>query len=165
MDIPQVIREWVPAIGTFGGLLTAGLAYRNYRRQTQLEKLKWLQQLYESFYYDERYKRVRQLLDFDDLSDLLTFLAQGEDESRNLTADQRDAVDRFTDYLNFFEWIAILENRGQLTFEDLDDLFNYYISRMVTVDKRHGEQITRYMKDNGYGQFHRLLVTHYGVAR
>lgn len=164
MSISQIIREWVPAIGTFGGLIAAGLAYRNYHRQTQLERLKWLQQLYESFYCDERYKKVRQLIDFDDLSELLPLLQQGDNESRNLTSEQRDTMDRFTDYLNFFEWIAILEERRQLAFNDLDDMFNYYISRMVVVDKRHSEQITNYIRDNGYGKFHALLLTHYGVA-
>jgi len=165
MSISQIVREWIPAIGTFGGLIAAGLAYRNYHRQTQLERLKWLQQLYESFYCGERYKKIRQLVDFDDLNELLTLLQQGDDESRNLTNDQPDSVDRFTDYLNFFEWIAILEDRGQLAFRDLDDMFNYYISRLIAVDKRHGEQISNYIRDNGYGKFHRLLVTHYGVAR
>jgi hypothetical protein len=157
----QVIRQFLPEIGTAVGLITAALAYRNYHKQTKLERLKWLQQLYESFYKDNRYRPMRQRIDFDDLDDLLPLLRKNETRSEKLSQAQRDQLDEFTDYLNFFEWIAFLEHKGQLPFKDLDVMFNYYLCRIVQIDKQHQNKISKYIKENGYEQFLRLLTDRY----
>ena len=39
--------------------------------------------------------------------------------------DREDAD--FTDYLNFFEFMAYLEDRGQLSKRDVAALFDYYL--------------------------------------
>lgn len=159
----QVLLRYLPAIGTVVGLITAGLAYRTYYRQARLERLKWLQQLYDSFYNSERYKPVRQIIDFDDMAEVLSLLQKSDYECRQLPEKQRNLLDQFTDYLNFFEWIAFLEWKRQLNFKDIDVMFNYYLKRVVEIDNKHENQISKYMSSSGYEQFRRLLVKHFSL--
>lgn len=155
---------YFPAIGTAVGLITAGLAYRTYYRQARLERLKWLQQLYDSFYNSERYKPVRQIIDFDDMAEVLSLLQKSDSECRQLPERQRNLLDQFTDYLNFFEWIAFLEWKRQLDFKDIDVMFNYYLRRIVEIDNKHENQISQYLSASGYEQFQRLLVKHFSLV-
>jgi hypothetical protein len=141
-----------------GALILAGAALwarKSYRHQVNLEQMKWLQQLYDSFYNSERYKAVRQLIDFDDLGATLELLRRADADSGRLSLPERTQVDQFTDYLNFFEWIAFLEKEGQLTFEQLDAMFKYYLTRFLQVDKNR--QLRKYIQEKGYEQLHRLL--------
>src|SRR5262245_43176578 len=160
MDLRNLgaIGQFLSGIGIFFLLITAWVAYKNYVYNTQLERLKWLQQLFESFYNSDRYKSVRQQIDFDDVKGLLTLLQRSDSEPGGLRREERVQVDELTDYLNFFEWIAFLETKEQLTFEDVDAMFNYYLKRLLQVDQ--DQQLRRYIRDNGFERLHRLL-NHY----
>jgi hypothetical protein len=59
-----------------------------------------------------------------------------------------------TDYLNFFEFMAYLEARGQLSRRDVVALFDYYL-RLLSKHK----DVRRYVLDdrNGYGYLKKLL--------
>ncbi len=58
----------------------------------------------------------------------------------------------FTDYLNFFEFVAFLGYKNQLTQEEIEDLFGYYLSCL----KRHS-RVRKYIKENGYERLDSLL--------
>ena len=77
MDVRNLgpIGQFLSGIGIVALFITAWVAYKNYTYHTQLERLKWLQQLFESFYSSDRYKFVRQQIDFDDMTRLLSLLA------------------------------------------------------------------------------------------
>lgn len=62
----------------------------------------------------------------------------------------------FTDYLNFFEYVAILTKSEQLRDEDIEDLFGYYLNCL----KRH-ERVRKYIDNpiNGYEKLSQLLRT------
>lgn len=163
MDIRHLLD--VRELGPFGQLLSglgtivlSGLALwarQSYRRQVNLEQMRWLQQLYDSFYNSDRYKSVRQVIDFDELEQTLELLRRGDADPHQLSLPERAQVDQFTDYLNFFEWLAFLEREKQLTFEQLDTMFGYYLIRLLQVDKNH--QLRKYIQEKGYEQLHRLL--------
>jgi hypothetical protein len=157
MDLRNLgaIGQFLSGIGIFFLLVTAWVAYKNYIYHTQLERLKWLQQLFESFYNSDRYKTVRQQIDFDDMKGLLSLLRRSDSEPAELRREERVQVDLFTDYLNFFEWIAFLESKEQLAFEDVDAMFNYYLKRLLQVDE--DQQLRRYIRDKGFERLHRLL--------
>jgi hypothetical protein len=150
-----IIGQFLSGIGIFFLLITAWIAYKNYVYHTQLERLKWLQQLFESFYTNDRYKAVRQQIDFDDMEGLLALLQRSDTQPTELRREERVQVDLFTDYLNFFEWIAFLEGKEQLTFDDVDAMFNYYLKRLLQID--HDHRLRRYIRDNGFERLHRLL--------
>jgi hypothetical protein len=155
------IRDLLPfgqllsGVGTF---VLAGLALwarQSYRRQVNLEQMRWLQQLYDSFYNSDRYKGVRQVIDFDELGQTMELLRRGEADPHQLSLPERAQIDQFTDYLNFFEWLAYLEKEKQLTFQQLDTMFGYYLTRLLQVDKNR--QLRKYIQEKGYEQLHRLL--------
>lgn len=155
------VHDWaglVSAAGTVAIAVTAIVAASRYRYQVSLEQMKWLQQLYDSFYNSERYKPVRQLIDFDDLESLIQLLKKSDAAPRELRQAERDQVDQFTDYLNFFEWIGHLGQQRQITVEHIDTMFKYYLVRLMQVDRQ--QELRKYIKDHGYEKLHRLL-NHY----
>jgi len=155
------IRDWgaigqlLSGIGTATVAGVAILARRSYRHQINLERMKWLQQLYDSFYNSDRYKAVRQRIDFDDLATLFQLLRKSDIAPQELRAQEKDQLDQFTDYLNFFEWIGYLEREGQITFKNVDAMFKYYLVRLLQVDS--SKQLRKYILDHGYEELHSLL--------
>ncbi|HXB21247.1 MAG TPA: hypothetical protein VNV88_07700 [Candidatus Solibacter sp.] len=141
--------------GTLALFITALIAYKSYAHQNNLERLKWLQQLYDSFYNQDRYKSVRQKIDFNDVEGLFSLLLRSNTEPQSMRFEERKQLDEFTDYLNFFEWIAFLESKGQLSFEDVDSMFNYYLKRVMQVDQ--DQQFRKYIQHAGYEKLHKLL--------
>jgi hypothetical protein len=149
------LGQLLSGVGTIV-LAALGLwARRNYRRQVNLEQMRWLQQLYDSFYNSDRYKEVRQLIDFDELAQTMELLRRGDSNPHQLSLPERARVDQFTDYLNFFEWLAFLQEEKQLTFGQLDTMFGYYLTRLLEIDK--SRQLRTYIQEKGYEQLHRLL--------
>jgi len=68
-----------------------------YWRGKRLEAAKWAFQLYEKFYEEDTFKKIRSILD--------------SDESEQSAIDElvRNESSKFTDYLNFFDFIAYLK--------------------------------------------------------
>lgn len=153
--------ELLTGIGTVVLSSTAIFAFFSYRRQIKRERIKWLQQLYEQFYNQSRYKPVRQRIDFDDLDDLLPLLYQTQAMGQRPTREDCNKIDEFTDYLNFFEWIAFLESINELSFKHIDVMFNYYLKRILEVDDKHGGKLLTYINASGYEKFVGLLGKHY----
>jgi hypothetical protein len=157
MDIKDwgVLGQVLSGAGTLTIAISAVVAAKRYRYQVNLERMKWLQQLYDSFYNSERYKGIRQLIDFDDLDTLIQLLKKSDASPRELHSPERNQVDQFTDYLNFFEWIGYLQKEGQITFEQVDTMFHYYLVRLMKVDR--DQELRKYIKKNDYQELHRLL--------
>jgi hypothetical protein len=141
--------------GTLALFGTALIAYRSYAHQTELERLKWLQHLTDNFYNQDRYKSIRQKIDFNDVQGLFSLLRRSDTDPQNMRFEERRQLDEFTDYLNFFEWIAFLESKRQLSFEDVDVMFNYYLKRLMQVDQ--DQQFRKYIQHEGYEKLHKLL--------
>jgi hypothetical protein len=98
-------------------LAAAGVlgAVRIYYRKLALERATWLSSLYSKFYEAPDLKRMRKALD-DNPPDA----PEVEELVRNEDPD-------LTDHLNFFEFMAYLEARGQLSKRDVAALFDYYL--------------------------------------
>lgn len=126
----------VAALGTLGAAIYAVIVYR---RNSRLERARWASSLYEKFYEREQLKEVRELLDC---------------ESNQERVDElvlKGKAD-FTDYLNFFEYVAFLKHSKQLEVEEIEDLFGYYLACL----NRHNI-VLKYIKENGYERLHHLL--------
>ncbi len=100
--------------------IAAIFAWLQYRRNSQQEKVKWAVQLFEKFYESDNYKGFRNLLDDTD-----------DKKSAEVEAMVHDKDAKFTDYLNFFELIAFLVEKEQLTDEIALNLFRYYLRLIV----------------------------------
>jgi hypothetical protein len=98
-----------------------------YRNRTRTQRMRWLEEFYERFYENTRFRYVRQLIDFGDF-DVIRVLIQ-RDQVPDATFDQgeRDLFDDFTDYLNFFEMLTYLRKKGQIQPDELEAMFGYYL--------------------------------------
>lgn len=106
---------WSSVAAYLGTTTLAAFAFVQYKRSKKVERSKWMLQLYEKFYEEHRFKRMRDILDCD------------EDEGAAVEQVVKGEEAEFTDYLNFFEFIGYLRNRGQLDDKDIDALFGYYL--------------------------------------
>lgn len=124
--------EWgakiVGALATGLGVLVAAI---NYLNQTRLKRAEWVKSLFEKFFESSVYKEVRGWLDYDELPDKLS------------GPNQRENEEKFTDFLNFFEFIAVLYSRRQIKLEEVYEIFDYYLKK-IKVDPNCKIWIERY---------------------
>jgi hypothetical protein len=139
---------------SFAAILGGFLALNDYQTKAVAEKAKWLLQLYETLFEGGQFKSVRRKIDYDDIEEIKA-LIEADRMDVEFTPDQRVKFDEFTDYLNFFEFIAHLKKIEQLTSEDIRATFDYYL-RLLTV-KRNPE-IRQYLKKEGFENLDRLLI-------
>ena len=82
------------------------LAISDYRSRVLAEKSKWFLQLYEKLFENPQYKHVRRKLDYGDM-DEIKVLIRHDAQNLEFSEAQQTIFDQFTDYLNFFEFIAL----------------------------------------------------------
>jgi len=117
-----LILEWIIKLAAgVGALVAVIVAVVNYRAQTRLKQAEWLKSLFEKFFEDSNYKEVRMWLDYGHLHDRLTVEGQRFREINE---------EKFTDFLNFFEFLAVLHARKHLTKEQVFDVFDYYLKKI-----------------------------------
>ncbi len=95
-----------------------------------------MKELYEKFYERPELKAARDVLDGDDKQRISEMV---ENESRE-----------FTDYLNFFEFLAYLSESKQITEKEMLALFDYYLRNL-----RQNPQVLKYINVPAKG-FERL---------
>lgn len=72
-------------------------------------------QLVQKFYERPELKDIREILDCE--------AGHSADIDNLINTEPRN----FTDYLNFFEFVAVLQKSRQLTKDEIEDLFCYYL--------------------------------------
>jgi hypothetical protein len=114
--------EWAARLVTGLGALVAVLfAVANYRTQTRLKQAEWLKSLFEKFFENSTYKEVRVWLDYGQLHARL----MAEDPAQRQLNEEK-----FTDFLNFFEFIGVLYSHRHLTLGQVYDVFDYYLLKI-----------------------------------
>ncbi|MGH9671013.1 MAG: hypothetical protein ACRD3A_12985 [Terriglobales bacterium] len=126
-------RQNGEAVYYASAVLAAGGAVWIYFWNSRLEKAKWGLQLYEKFYESDKYKATRDALDCEADSADVKLLVEKENPE-------------FTDYLNFFEFVAFLEESQQLEDQQVETLFDYYLSSL----SKHSS-VLRYVGDKNKG--------------
>lgn len=130
------------------GLFAGGVfALMTYSRDARLRRSEWLYRLYQQFYENDRFKRIRRLIDFapDEEIEKLAYQALNEIES-----DEHEAL---VDYLNFFEFIAVQVKNRNIRRDEVFDMFDYYIRLLG----RH-EFVMTYLDAYGYENLHALVL-------
>lgn len=94
--LSQIIYNIAASVAALGTVAAAICALVVYRRNSRLERVRWASRLYEKFYESDQLKKVRDDLD----------CAANSEEVDGIVLKQEAA---FTDYLNFFEYVAFLE--------------------------------------------------------
>jgi hypothetical protein len=138
VEIVYLIAATLSAVGT---AVAAGFAAFFYRRNSALERAKWASNLYEKFYEAPTLKQMRDRLDCFNDSDCVNEIVIREEPA-------------FTDYLNFFEFIAFLRASKQLKDSEVEVLFGYYLDCL----SRH-DRVKQYIAnaENGYEGLRNLL--------
>ncbi len=165
--------QYLSGAGTLGlvlaGLYAAAAAIKAYdqnlwadRRKNDLEKAKWLSQLFQSFYEKDTYKGMRRKFDFGNMDDVLGLIRKDSGTAPVFHEEEQILFDQFTDYLNFFELVAYLSKLEQLDSEDIKAVFAYYLGRLVKIDTT--TEIRTYIETNGYGNLSRTLKGYTSLA-
>jgi hypothetical protein len=142
--VAKVILDWITAVGTlvaaFGALGTAIWAARTYSQSVKLARARWMKELYEKFYEQPLLKPVRDQLD-----------SGNEQAIAKLVEDEDPA---FTDYLNFFEFLAYLEESGEVKRADMLGIFGYYLKNL-----KSSPPVIAYVKDpaKGFEKLRRVI--------
>jgi len=127
---PQETYYSVGIIAAIGALIT-------YHRNSALEKVKWATALHREFFAsDSPYRKMRALLDC--AADTI------KKESLQEKDEQEDIEEDLVDYLNFFEQICYLRQKGFLEADDVKSGFSYYLDCL----KRH-EAVRNYIATKG----------------
>ena len=154
----SALGSYLTGIGTVllgSAALYAGLeAVREYKTKAQTDKARWTTDLFHKFYEERAYRTIRQKIDYDDLSHIRALIHRREGK---FSQDERDLFDNFTDYLNFFEYVAYLLEQNQLDRADVEAMFEYYLKRMA-----ESTELGDYARDNGFERLHTLLLK-YGL--
>jgi|SRR5215813_9805626 len=140
VEIVYMIAGAISAVGT---VLAAVFAAVVYQRNSTFERARWASSLYERFYEGTTLKQIRDTLD----------CSKDLDSVNEIVIREEPA---FTDYLNFFEFIAFLKTSKQLKDSEIEVLFGYYLDCL----NRH-DRVKKYIanSENGYEGLARLLAS------
>jgi hypothetical protein len=137
--------------------LATGLqAINEYRDRTASEHTRWVFSLFQQFFQDQRYKAMRRLIDYDDLEEIAPLMERDLKRDREFNEQERNLLDGFTDFLNFFEMVAYLGEQKQVAANDIRQVFDYYLRRMTEI-RRAGE-LREYLRETGFEKLYRLLL-------
>jgi hypothetical protein len=140
VEIVYLIAGTISAVGTVVAAVFAAFVYQ---RNSAIERARWASSLYEKFYEGVGLKQIRDKLDCFNDADLVNEIVIREEPV-------------FTDYLNFFEFIAFLRASKQLKDSEIEVLFGYYLDCL----NRH-DRVKTYISnpENGYEGLASLLAS------
>jgi hypothetical protein len=146
-QLPWYIQHWTGLKDTMTlvvAIVVASVALVTYRRNAKTKRAEFLTSLHRSFFVEETYKRIREVLDDDSPA--------GETTREAMVAEQPAA---FTDFLNFFELIAYFKILGAYKEDDVKALLGYYLRLL-----RRSRSVYRYICDrkNDFENLQALLA-------
>jgi hypothetical protein len=149
MPVPacETIKDLIiPGFGVFFAFVGGVITIYIYHSNSKLRRAEWIYSFYKKLYYKSNYREIRRLLDYggeDDLKRLRDALQNHSDVSLE---------ERLVDYLNFFQFIAILQKSGQLPIDEIQMMFGYYIGNI-----RKYKFILKYLKGQEFGVLLELI--------
>jgi len=140
MSWSDAIKSVAESVSFVAAALAAVFAAVDFRKKVRLERARWMRDLYEKFYERVDLKAIRDKLDDGDAAEIEE-LVKHEDSG-------------FTDYLNFFEFLAFLWKSGQIKEQEVLDLFDYYLKNL-----RYQRTVWEYIENpaRGFERLHVLL--------
>lgn len=117
------MQEVIAILGIVAGIITAFKGIQEYRRSITFRRAEWLYNLYRDFYVQPHLKEIREEMDSEEGRSRIEQVIQKEELSR----EEERLLSKFTDYLNFFEFMLYLRRIGALEEEDVKAMFDYYL--------------------------------------
>lgn len=141
MSFENIIKI-ISFLATAIGLIYVAVGYRN---SNKLKRGEWLKDLFDKFYRGTDFAEVRQEIDADKIEKYLEV-----DKDGKAANDKHEEI--FVNFLNFFEFIAVLVKRKYLDKDEVKDLFNYYLKSIA----KHNF-IKKYIEEYDFENFENLL--------
>ncbi len=145
MSVLKILQEIIfifsLVVASVGGIITIC----TYRQNSRLRRAKWLNSLYEKFYEQSNYKKMRRIIDYGTKEIEAIKKATKEGGSEELQEE-------LNDFLNFFEFIGSLWKMKQLSLREIRMVFEYYIKRIADY-----EFIVDYIRTQGFENLNVLL--------
>jgi hypothetical protein len=142
----EIVKTIALSIGAGAALFTAVQALRAFQTNLKVRRAEWLSTLYDSFYVKSELKGIRAALDYPG--------SEHDELLRCIDSDKENWVrlEPLVDYLNFFEFIAVLWIMNQLSIEEIKLMFGYYLRRL-------GEErsVVEFCREGGFKNLLRLL--------
>lgn len=128
-----------------------------YWRSVRIRRAEWLNTLSEKYYENERYKRIRRILDYRDIgrgefSSLERIIKKLLNQEKDLDDAEITFMEEFVDYLNFFELIASFVELNQLKLKEVKLMFEYYLNMIKEIDF-----VVEYLEFDGFERTIALL--------
>jgi hypothetical protein len=141
MTVVEII-EIITAIATAAAAVLAVITYRSNSKLRRSETFKFL---FEKFYENGRYSKIRHAIDY--------LNADFVEIERVIWSDQEyGIVNELVDYLNFFEFIGGLLKLGQITNDEISTLFDYDLGRL-----KNRPILVEFIEKNGFEDLSKLL--------
>lgn len=143
-EIVKIFQITAYVAATFGIIITVYTYYNN----NKVKRGEWLKELFEKFYENNSFSEVRENIEYDSLKSFL------EIDDKGMATNKKNE-EKFVNYLNFFEFIAILQFRNHIKDDEVKDMFEYFINKLNDVPF-----ITRYINQFGFGNLEKLLLSY-----
>ena len=115
-----------------GPILGGTFALYQYWRNSKTRHSEWLSSLYEKFYEQPHYKKMRWIIDYEPKEEIALIRKHIKNDTKDKTAEE--LVELLIDYLNFFEFIGSLLKLKQISLIEIKMVFKYYILRIADHD-------------------------------
>ena len=128
------------------GAVAGGVALYTFWRNQKVRRAEWLASLYEKFYGNDEFRKIRAVLDYSGV--------EGENLRRCLVSDPENAavLEPLVNYLNFVEFVASLWKLKQLRGTEVEMMFEYYIRNLA------GEpEVMRFIEKEGFENLRELI--------
>ena len=132
--LQELLDALVSIVTIVGGAAVVWVYYRDHLRK----KAEWMHQLYGKFFENAQFKKIRRTMDHKGITE----------DWLKTEANEEQLVD----YLNFFEYIASLHTMGQISQEEIERMFDYYLKLMS--DR---PVVREYIRNWGFEDLDRLL--------
>ena len=112
--------QGIAALATAGSLIFAAITYY---KNNKVKRGEWLKALFEKFFEDNKFSEVRMHLEYDTIEQYLAV---------NVNRDPTDKKNEelMVNYLNFFEFISVLNIKKYITDEEVKLMFRYYVKKI-----------------------------------
>lgn len=140
------------------GAVTAGVwSVFNYRKNRRSEAARWLQGVFRDFYLDNRFERIRHVLEYN-FDDTAAPLLERRVTDRHVPVGPEDLrlLKELDDLLNYFEYVLYLEEQGHITNPDRQAVFEYWFE-IMSADER--ASLRRYASFFGFERIAEALTT------
>ena len=122
-------------------MLSAFAYYKNNR----VKRGEWLKALHEKFFESDNYKETRKAIEYEELDSFLNINDKGEVQNRS-------NEEKLVDYLNFFEFISVLQKRKHINQDEVKDLFGYFFKSIQS-----SAFLNRYAENYGFENLSKAL--------